>query len=282
MNRVIRIITRTLLLTLFGVAGTGCPVDLERESAILSLLVLRTGNAEAISVVLDEEDDFEPFTATFTLTSSDAERLPDITAPAGLIALTAESLDDTRMVLQRKRNDIRLLAGVNEINLDFGGGSNQPEPIFERNEIVTAEARFDTWDAVPPNFDVTIITPSTAIEDAITRLSKALGEQPSTLTLRTVELTSEDPYPGSSNELENIWSGQVSVRLTGGNVDVALLPFTPIDDQVSKSYTTPINATSWLTGSPPNVEVQLSGPRSIDEPDLPLRLSIRLDLAGAP
>lgn len=270
-----------LFLATVCALAPGCFVDLDRDAAILRLVVESTHPmARAVRVSLDETEDVEPFSTTFALDNTEARQvLRPINAPPGLIALTAETLDASAAVLQRLDDNLRIFPGLNEVRLDFGEGSGGV-PENERNQVIMAETTVTTA-TVGRLFVVSVPVAREDFETAIMRITEALDTAPTALALVSVDVVVQETG-GTPSEFDDHWrpGGEITVRVTGGNVDLSLPPFVPQDEQANFTYERRFDVSDWLT-APSDTVVRIIGSPPIGGPDLPLIVSVRLNLGGS-
>ncbi len=265
-----------------ALALCGCSVDVDRDEALLRVLVSGT-SAEASHIALQVEsvDGGGSYFEQFDLAAIVDRQLPDISAPTGLARVTATTVDSMGFDLDGPVvEEVLLRPGANGLELDFtrsqesvepGGGQALTTVVLSIDLVSGPE--FGTW-------RVEIPVDGAVWSAALTRLRTALGTAPSSLTLRHVDITVLPGADGDdSPELDDLWEASVGVQMVGmGVVAVDAGMFTAGEFSATQLSST-AELTPWLT-LPADARVLLEGAVESGGPSLPVRLDVELELLG--
>jgi len=262
----------------FGLAG--CFVDLERDEAILQILVDGV-DASAQEIIVEVDDGMDdPFVDRFALSSvalssvDGSQTLPFISLEPGEVTVRGRTVDATgNNVGMPVMDSISLQSGSSGLTLDFSAPPVVPgddEQIFH----LIADVRLDVepagaitipvsqmiWDmasagltGTPDRFQVTHITISSQEVD--------IGEQPDTL--------------------DEIFEGTVDMQVFFGGMVRGGVSFVAQDLNSIQLSAPQIDISTWASAVPSDAAVTVSGVFPSDGLEVPFLLRVDLEvLAG--
>ena len=271
-----------LTLPVLGLAG--CFVDLDRDEAVLRILVDGAGpTAEDIIVEVDDGADLPPFVGRFRLTGAPSQPLPDINIATGMARVTAWTVDENGIEVDARRQrllDLRL--GANGLQLDFSAPMERERTAQDAVAVASAATTLESAPASGGTWRVELPIDQAAWSAAVARMTSDLGGTPSVLRVWHVTVGVE-AVPGDEDGLDGLdelWEGTVQVRLEGQGLSAEAGSFQAIDLVQTRLSGVDVDVISWTT-LPVYAAIVLTGATPSEEPDLPARVVVELELLGS-
>ena len=260
------------------VATWGCSVDLSREEAILRILIDGASTeAEEISVEVSDGGDLPPYQDVFALTGAPSQPLPDISVARGTVWVTAVTIDGNGRTIDGPYRESRMLnQGTNGMTIDFS--TDPPRTVGATEGLVTAVSR-QSFSVEPADGRWAVAVDSATWSNAIAELTTALGGAPTTLTVRHITVATDSAGDDDTETFDEIWSGDVVVTIEGGQLMAPGGRFVAQDFNSFQTKALDIDIMAWLT-PPGDARVVLSGASASDDLELPIQLSVTIELLG--
>lgn len=261
---------KIILAAMVGFAA--CAPDLDRNAATIRLeLVNEDPNTVIVAVRVTNEN------ASFDYEWNELEFVgaKDVEVPVGRVALLVSTLDEQRRVAQSVDVPVQALPGLNRVAVNM-----QPPTGDDVISEVTSPPLIAVV-ALPAqipqgSFDVSATLDAVALDGFLDAARQTLGAEDVDLTITEVRLQLETG--GLQNELDDVWSQQVLIRVKGRGVsNREVARFTPTENMEQTVVVSEgVQVDEWLQASQPPVEVELSGLGAGGEGATTLRVTLRL------
>ncbi|MEM7674943.1 MAG: hypothetical protein AAF449_02965, partial [Myxococcota bacterium] len=184
-------------MTVLSFGWTGCFVDLQRDEALLQILIEGVSvDAEDIVVQVDDRSDLGAFTERFQLaeaalpSSAGSQILPVISLAPGTVSVTGHTVDGQGTMIDGPVNDeIVLVQGTSGLTIDF---SAPPTMLGLNDRLFILPVRTTLMES-PTTGAWSISMPLDAVEwaSALAQVSDELGGTPTRISIRHATLVSE-------------------------------------------------------------------------------------------
>ncbi|MEO1338651.1 MAG: hypothetical protein AAFV29_23610, partial [Myxococcota bacterium] len=262
----------------FGLAG--CFVDLERDEAILQILVDGV-DASAQEIIVEVDDGMDdPFVDRFALSSvalssvDGSQTLPFISLEPGEVTVRGRTVDATgNNVGMPVMDSISLQSGSSGLTLDFSAPPVVPgddEQIFH----LIADVRLD----VEPAGAITIPVSQMVWDMA----SAGLTGTPDRFQVTHITISSQEVDIGEQPDtLDEIFEGTVDMQVFFGGIVRGGVSFVAQDLNSIQLSAPQIDISTWASAVPSDAAVTVSGVFPSDGLEVPILLRVDLEvLAG--